>query len=216
MLPNDEEEMDREDMKHHMSTLLLEGRIHVAPIGPNPSRILDIGTGTGIWAIEMGDLYPNAEVIGTDLSPIQPTWTPPNVRFEIDDVDEDWLHRRSSFDLVHFRFMFLAIKNMPRALQQSMVALKPGGYVELVELDIFPVSVDGSPPEKYSQIMAFLNNLRDAARMQGCDVQIAPKFKDLAIEAGYEDVTEEVYTVPWGSWPRDPRLKEAGSFLRSE
>lgn len=36
--------------------------------------MLDIGTGTGLWAIEMADLFPNATVIGTDLSPVQPNW----------------------------------------------------------------------------------------------------------------------------------------------
>lgn len=45
---------------------------------------------------------------------------PPNVRFEIDDAEEDWLHHPNSFDLIHFRFLFLAIKNLPRALGQAM------------------------------------------------------------------------------------------------
>lgn len=35
--------------------------------------MLDLGTGTGIWAIDFADEYPSANVIGTDLSPIQPT-----------------------------------------------------------------------------------------------------------------------------------------------
>lgn len=39
--------MDREDMKHHISILLTEGRLHLAPIGDRPQKILDIGTGTG-------------------------------------------------------------------------------------------------------------------------------------------------------------------------
>jgi hypothetical protein len=47
--------------------------------------VLDIATGTGTWAIEMGDKYPEAEIIGTDLSPIQPDFVPPNVRFFIED-----------------------------------------------------------------------------------------------------------------------------------
>ena len=40
-------EMDREDMKHHFTMLITEGRLHLAPIDPNPETILDIGTGTG-------------------------------------------------------------------------------------------------------------------------------------------------------------------------
>lgn len=45
----------------------------MAPID-NPKTILDVGTGTGIWAIEMGDMFPDAKIIGTDLAPTQPTW----------------------------------------------------------------------------------------------------------------------------------------------
>ncbi|KAA6406833.1 MAG: methyltransferase domain-containing [Lasallia pustulata] len=216
LLPNDEEEMDREDMKHHMNLILMDGRLHLAPIGSKPSKILDVGTGTGIWAIEMGETYPTAEITPPDLSPIQPTWIPPNVRFEIDDVEEDWLYTPSSYDFIHFRFLFLAIKNLPRALNQAMRTLKPGGWIELCELDIVPVSIDGAPPETYSQILAFNDTLSMAALQQGCDLQIAPKFKSLVTAAGYEEVTEEIFTVPWGSWPREPRLKEAGAFLRAE
>jgi hypothetical protein len=40
-------EMDREDMKHHFTMLITEGRLHLAPIGPKPETILDVGTGTG-------------------------------------------------------------------------------------------------------------------------------------------------------------------------
>lgn len=54
VLPNDEREQDRLDIHHHMTNLVLGGKLHLAPIGKTPQRILDIGTGTGIWAIEMG------------------------------------------------------------------------------------------------------------------------------------------------------------------
>lgn len=48
------------------------GKLFTAPIGDSPQRVLDIGTGTGIWAIEFGDQFPSAQVIGNDLSPVQP------------------------------------------------------------------------------------------------------------------------------------------------
>ena len=49
--PNDDAEQDREDMKHAMMVTLCQ-QLHFAPIGDNPQNILDMGTGTGIWAIE--------------------------------------------------------------------------------------------------------------------------------------------------------------------
>jgi methylase of polypeptide subunit release factors len=53
-------------MHHEIMLLLLEGKLHLAPLS-NPQKILDIGTGTGIWAIDMADKYPMSKVIGTDL-----------------------------------------------------------------------------------------------------------------------------------------------------
>ena len=49
--PNDDAEQEREDMQHAMFMLLCDSKLHFAPL-ENPRSILDIGTGTGIWAIE--------------------------------------------------------------------------------------------------------------------------------------------------------------------
>lgn len=93
-------------MKHAMVKMLC-GQLYFAPIGDSPQNILDVGTGTGIWAIEstftaipnrassiyytnryaVGDLFDSASILGVDLSPIQPEWVPPNVRFMVDDVE---------------------------------------------------------------------------------------------------------------------------------
>ena len=53
--------------------LLCSGYLHLAPLR-DPRRILDVGTGTGIWAIEMAEQYPEAAISGIDLSPVQPSW----------------------------------------------------------------------------------------------------------------------------------------------
>lgn len=55
--PNDDVEQEREDMKHAMIKLLSNQKLNFAPIGEHPQEILDIGTGTGIWAIESEYLF---------------------------------------------------------------------------------------------------------------------------------------------------------------
>jgi hypothetical protein len=52
-IPNDDFEQNREDMKHAMLMELTDGKLFYAPIGENPQKILDIGTGTGeSWDID--------------------------------------------------------------------------------------------------------------------------------------------------------------------
>ena len=117
VLPNDELEQDRLDMYHHIFQLILGGKLHICPLD-NPQRILDIGTGTGAWAIDMADMYPEAEVIGNDLSPIQPRWVPPNLKFEVDDAEGKWSHQLDSFDLIHLRTMSGCFKDWDEVLTQ--------------------------------------------------------------------------------------------------
>lgn len=52
MLPNDETEQDRLDLHHHVFRLVLRGTLFRAPINSmDVHRVLDFGTGTGIWAV---------------------------------------------------------------------------------------------------------------------------------------------------------------------
>lgn len=52
-LPNDAEEQDRLDMQHSMFKLMLDDRLYAAPLSSDlvDAKVLDVGTGTGIWAV---------------------------------------------------------------------------------------------------------------------------------------------------------------------
>lgn len=51
---------DRMDMIYHSIRLMFEDKLFFAPV-KNPQRIADMATGTGIWAIDVGDQYEGAE-----------------------------------------------------------------------------------------------------------------------------------------------------------
>lgn len=108
------------------------GGLHLAPLR-HPREILDIGTGTGIWAIEMADQHPRASVTGTDLSPIQPELVPPNCVFEIDDANMEWTWDDDHFDFIHVREMFGSIADWKTFLAEAYRCTKPGGWIEVVE-----------------------------------------------------------------------------------
>lgn len=50
----------RMDMVYHSMNKMLEDRLFFAPV-KNPHRIADMATGTGIWAIDVGDKYKSAQ-----------------------------------------------------------------------------------------------------------------------------------------------------------
>lgn len=125
-IPNDDDEMERENIKHAMLLELMDGGLYYAPIGDNPQNILDVGTGSGAWAIDMGDRFPGAHVRGIDVSPVQPSLVPPNVDFLIDDCEQDeWLSH--NIDFVHLRFMAVVLRDVPTMLRRTFewVSLLP-------------------------------------------------------------------------------------------
>ncbi|KAF7556943.1 hypothetical protein G7Z17_g988 [Cylindrodendrum hubeiense] len=211
--PNDEPEQEREDMKHAMIINLCNGKLHFAPV-ENPQKVLDIGTGTGIWAVDMGDEYPEADVLGIDLSPIQPSWVPPNVRFMVDDAEAEWLHAPGTFDYIHIRHMTSSIRNWPNLVTQAYQALKPGGWIELQELR-FVLECDDGTVRNDSQVLDFLNNVKKGLAEFGVDLLGMQKNKQNVLDAGFVNVEEEVLKVPLGVWPKDPKMKTIGLYNRS-
>lgn len=97
--------------------MTLDNKLNLAPLGKNLQNVLDVGTGTGIWAIDFAEENPSAHVIGIDLSPIQPSHVPPNCKFEIDDAEEPWTWKQK-FDFIHSRMMVASLADYPRFFKQ--------------------------------------------------------------------------------------------------
>ncbi|KAG4258967.1 hypothetical protein FPRO03_13189 [Fusarium proliferatum] len=211
--PNDEQEQDRLDLVHHTFRLVLQDRLFLAPINLNSSdlRVLDIGTGTGLWAIEFADENPQATVVGVDLSPIQPGWVPPNVQFYVDDVEEDW-DEPKHYDYIHCRYMAGAIADWPALVRRLYDHLNPGGWVEFQETINTLYSDDGTL-EPNNALVGLMDNLKKVHDKIGRTLDPAPEFKNWVWEAGFHNITEQRFKFPVGPWPKDRRLKEIGACL---
>ena len=211
-MPNDEGEQERLDVHYHALRLAIEDKITFAPID-QPHGILDVGTGTGIWAMDAADAWPEAEVFGVDLSPIQPTWVPPNLKFEVADADEPWGFAEERFSLVHTRIMNgFGVASWPHFYAEAFSCLRPGGWVENQEFDCAIVTDDGTLPEN-SKLLKIKKIWNQSTEMIGKTGRCNPhQMVDQMTKAGFINTRIITKKMPIGPWPKDPMLKESGRF----
>jgi hypothetical protein len=109
--PNDVREQDRLDIKHKIFYIVGDGKLHKAKL-KEVHRVLKIGVGTGIWAVEFTKIYPVAEVLGIDLSPIQLDYDLPRVRFSQEDSEDErnW-NFGPTFNYIYIRSLLFGISD---------------------------------------------------------------------------------------------------------
>lgn len=213
LLPNDGEEQDRLDLQHTAWKHILKGRLYMAPI-VDPVNAFDIGTGTGIWAIEFARKHPNTNIIGTDISLIQPSENiPPNVKFEREDSEQEWIFDRL-FDFIHWRLMVSCFTDFEAMIRKCFHHLKPGGWSEFHEGTFELVPADDAAAEvlKGSALEQAFKAGPAAGAAIGRDFDAPKKFKKWMLEAGFVDVVEEQRLIPINSWPVSREDKLIGSW----
>jgi SAM-dependent methyltransferase len=193
--------------------MMLGGRLYLAPIPADPQHVLDLGTGTGIWAMNFADNHPSASVIATDLSPIQPSLVPPNLEFQIDDFCQQWTFSPlASFDFIHARCIYGCVADYPALYSEVLAHLQPGAWFEHAEISVIPRCADGSMAgtslEQWGPLAL------EAGVKFGKSFSIAEDVESLMAAAGFVNIKKHVFPWPIGPWPKDPTLKSIGAYNR--
>ncbi len=202
MLPTDFSEVNRLDFQHFMLRFALRGN-YIAPL-QNPLAILDVGCGTGRWALEMAERWPEANVVGVDLTPpqvdaqsrighTQPDRRPENYTFVIGNVLQGLPFADNTFDFVHQRLLYAAIPRpqWPEVIAELYRVAKPGGWVELVEGSL-GAHTDGPAMQQLAQWIIAATSRRDI------DMRISPHLPGYLRDAGFRDVRVREEYLPIG------------------
>ncbi|KAF9265442.1 S-adenosyl-L-methionine-dependent methyltransferase [Marasmius fiardii PR-910] len=224
LLPADEDETKRFELHQRLMQFVFGGKNYVGPIRETLQfgqhrRILDLGTGSGLWAVSMADEFPRAEVIGIDLAPLQPRDVPPNCTFELYDLDQGPIpYPDGYFDFVHARSIHTGIRDYAAFLGEITRILRPGGLVLLIEPDLTPLA-DGKPlvssrnGHGMYDWFSLWETYRACLTRQGIDVNVPGKLAELiASTENYEAIVKRDGNIPVGFWPADPSMLTVGQL----
>ncbi|OQE34335.1 hypothetical protein PENCOP_c021G02824 [Penicillium coprophilum] len=159
-------------------------------------KIAEIGTGTGIWLLDLASQLPqSAQLDGFDFSeeqfPHEDFW-PANVTFnKLDAFGDVPEHLANKYDVVHMRYWCSIVRNNDpaRLIQHAAGLLKPGGYLQWEEADTGRLVVRGKLAEQLSQLMRstftaegihfdWLGKIPEHVRKQGLNV-LASQMEEL-------------------------------------
>ncbi|RKP27760.1 S-adenosyl-L-methionine-dependent methyltransferase [Syncephalis pseudoplumigaleata] len=160
------------------------------------TRCIDLGTGSGIWLMEMASEHADCEFVGVDIV-LPPTLDlkPANCEFAVANILEGLPYPDNSFDFVHHRFMNLAIPEQmwPVYVHECARVCAPNGWIEMVETTgtLSNVGVHG---ERF--------NTWHHQLMHPCGVdlfavdEVAARMQ----AAKLSDLRTEQYMIPVGEW----------------
>ncbi|KAI9874636.1 MAG: hypothetical protein M1830_009535 [Pleopsidium flavum] len=227
IMPHDSGEIERLRVQHEWVKGSMGHRLVFAPIDKGSERgettalgkfrVLDSATADGYWLIDAArELPPDSELVGFDIADhlFQTTSQLPanlNVSFATQSLTEPFPSSwTSAFDLVHQRFIWgsLPTNTIELALQNLVRATKPGGVLQLVDVDMQATAHSKASPS--SPDPPAFSMLRKLAAALLVDSVPGGKMKSWLESSGLEDITEMIYDMPAGVTHPEPAVGAIG------
>jgi SAM-dependent methyltransferase len=201
------------------TTGLLPARFAKTPF----TSVLDVGSGTGAWTLDLACARQDVQVVGIDISSNLTGYAITrahvyhldNLSYETLDVFQAGMpFAQASFDLIHLRFGVSWVKgyaDWQRLLKRFDALLKPGGYVVITE---------GEGIYTNSQALLRLHELFcTALHAAGYSLSPSPRFLGVVAhlgyllrEAGFQEVGTEAHILDYSYYDHDANIQWRTSF----
>ncbi|KAG6114081.1 hypothetical protein E4U31_006543 [Claviceps sp. LM219 group G6] len=205
------------DLQQRLYLTVTEGNLSRAPVR-EPRQVLEVASGTGIWALEYATANPACHVTGTDISAIQHPHSLPNLTFVLHDFEKDaWPAQCGrDYDYIHLQNTLICFDSTPAVLGRAFELLRPGGWIEFYEPNMSFVRM-GKVPIEGTAHAKWVSLIVEVAQRGGRDWTKTVHYATWLREAGFVNVTEKRFGNPINTWPKDERLKQIGRLsLKNE
>jgi SAM-dependent methyltransferase len=179
--------------------------------------VLDIGCGTGEWALGLAREYPHVRIVGIDTSPdlirraighaLEESIT--SVSFWQFDPTQPLDFPSASHDVVHVHSLasFIMTAMRDRILDEMLRVLKLGGWLNIVDYEQGSTS-----SEAFNRLSVMglkgVGSLGGSLIPSSSNYGVAARLYGFLVDAGMTDVSYTVHAVDYGikSRPQTPRF----------
>ncbi|KAK1674035.1 methyltransferase [Colletotrichum godetiae] len=186
-------ELTRLQVQHHWIQMCLKDKIVFAPVDTKKDgiKILDMGCADGTLLRDLQkQVPPSAHMVGADVSTIfLPTSAQGNIHYVTHDVcDPPAGDLKGQFDLTHVRNVLHSAhrSGVEQAVANLANTLVPGGWLQVMELDITP-----SQPNQPQSLKDLIHIIGSMFEKQGMDRNYASKIPEAMKMAGLQNVRVE-------------------------
>ncbi|KAL5002688.1 hypothetical protein BDV10DRAFT_181404 [Aspergillus recurvatus] len=150
MIQTNSQSSARLNLQHYWVQESLGYLLHPSITVPAHAKIADVATGTGIWPVSLSlhpDVPSTVQIDGFDITDDMfppEDWLPANVCLRTIDVLKPVPESlRGRYDIVCIRYFGVLVRNNdPELVLRNLVdMLKPAGYIQWIESDIYNQSV---------------------------------------------------------------------------
>lgn len=173
---------------------------------------MDLGCGTGIWALDVACKFPQTHVVGVDLAPIQPANGPKNCDFySCFDYESLWEMGEDSWDVIHMQMGSGSVMGWESLYRRVFSHLRPGAWFEQVEIDFEPRCDDRSL--EATTLSAWYKYLKEATQRTMRPLAHSSRETISALQkAGFTEIDHQIVGLPLNPWHHDDQEKNVARW----